>query len=360
MKQPSVTTANEALDIAADMIAEVEQMLAETSVSELVNHPVMSQQSDVAIIKIISQAIPAAYICGSPLFPIVVTLAVKLLVQAGNLPLSAFIYANYAYILCNYFQAIEASEDFGQLALSLANEPDAKSVRPQVYVMLALYMRHRKSPLRETLDLARQGYIFAQEVGSQEWAGYSAYAFCANGFASAHSLTDLGKITLDYCVSLMNLSQVAPANWCQIYRQAILSLTHYSDQQQKIFFDNFKQAADFLSDLYQAKDQLGLYHFHLCKLVIIYLFGDIEAAHHHALEARARLDVAQGIAGLPVFYFYDSLVLLRQLTQLSESNIDLEERIKEQEKKLRQVDRNQNKLEQEWAHYAPVNYQHMF
>ena len=208
------------------MVADIEQILSETSIADLTNLPVMEKQSDVAVIQIIGQVIPAAYICGSPLFPIVVTSGVKLLVRSGNSPLSAYIYANYAYILCNYCQAIETGEEFGQLALKLAHEPDAKLVRPQVYVMLALYMQHRKSPLRETLNLAQQGYIFAQEVGNQEWAGYSAYAFCANGFASTQNLSDLCKMTQDYYVSLVELSQIAPANWCQIYRQAILTLTN--------------------------------------------------------------------------------------------------------------------------------------
>ncbi|MEM9005256.1 MAG: PAS domain S-box protein [Cyanobacteria bacterium P01_F01_bin.86] len=341
----------ETLEDVATSVADTEQILPETSIADLAALPVMGQRSDIAVIQIISQVIPAAYICGSPLFPSVVILATRLLAQAGNLPLSAFIYANYAYILCNHCRAIETSEEFGQLALRLANEPEAKSVRPQVYVMLALYMQHRKSPLRETLDLARRGYIFAQEVGNQEWAGYSAYAFCANGFASAHNLMDLDKLTKDYCVSLMRLKQVAPANWCQIYSQAIFTLIEPSVEQQNIFFDNPEKEADFLSGLYKAEDLLGLYHFHLCKLIINYLFGDIEAAHHHALEARARLDVAQGIVGLPVFYFYDSLVLLSQLIQGDVTSA-------EHEKKLQQVDSNQEKLKQEWAQYAPGNYQH--
>ncbi|MBX2863024.1 MAG: PAS domain S-box protein, partial [Leptolyngbyaceae cyanobacterium MAG.088] len=346
---PSTAT----LDDVPIMVSDIEQLLFEIGISELSNLPVMDQQSDIAVIQIISQVIPAAYICGSPLFPIIVILGVTLLVRGGNSPLSAYIYANYAYILSNYYQKIEASEEFGRLALRLANKPDAKSVRPQVYVMLALYMQHRKSPLRETLDLARQGYVFAQEVGNQEWAGYSAYAFCANGFASTQNLVNLEKLTQDYCVSLGKLSQIAPANWCQIYRQTILNLTNPSPQQQKIFFDNPDQEAEFLTGLHAAEDLLGLYHFHLCKLIISYLFEDIASAYAHALEARARLDVAQGTVGLPVFYFYDSLVLLRQLTK-----VDIDS--KEGKEKLQQVENNQDKLQQNWARYAPVNYQHKF
>ena len=335
------------------MVSEIKQLLSETTIADLINLPLMEQESDVAVIQIISQVIPAAYICGSPLFAVVVILGVKLLVRAGNSPLSAYVYANYAYILCNYCQEIETGEEFGKLALRLANESTAKSVRPQVYVMLALYMQHRKSPLRETLDLARQGYIFAQEVGNQEWAGYSAYAFCANGFASAQNLKDLAKVTQDYCVGLVKLNQIAPANWCQIYRQAILNLTNPIPQQPQTFFDTPEQEANFLAGLHAAEDLLGLYHFHLCKLMISYLFGDIEAAHHHALEARARLDVAQGTVGLPVFYFYDSLTLLSQLTKVT---LDSEEYAK----KLQQVEQNQDNLQQNWARYAPVNYQHKF
>ncbi|MEM9005644.1 MAG: EAL domain-containing protein [Cyanobacteria bacterium P01_F01_bin.86] len=335
------------------MVSDIELMIADISIAGLANLPVMTIPSDIAIIQIISHIIPTAYICGSHLFPVTVILGVKLLIRAGNSPLSAYIYANYAYILCNYCQSIEKSEEFGQLALRLANETDAKSVRPQVYVMLALYMQHRKSPLRETLDLAQQGYIFAQEVGNQEWAGYSAYAFCANGFASVQNLIELEEMTHNYCVSLVKSNQIASANWCQIYRQAILNLTNPSPQQQTIFFDNLDQEANFLAELHKAEDLLGLYHFHLCKLIISYLFGDIEVAHQHALEARARLNVAQGIVGLPVFYFYDSLVLLCQLTKINPGS-------EEGVKKLQQVESNQNKLQQDWANYAPVNYQHKF
>ena len=157
--------------------------------------------------------------------------------------------------------------------------------------MHALYMQHRQSPLVEALDFAQRGYISARDVGNHEWAGYSAYAFCANSFASGKKLAQLKVLMDDYYDRLVGIRQIAPSNWCQIYRQTVANLISSNPQEQNFFFGENTQEQNFLAELDSAKDLLGLYHYYLCKLIVAYLYEDTDRAYQNSFEAKSRIYV---------------------------------------------------------------------
>ena len=332
------------------LVLEVEQLIGNRAISELSDLPIMTDETKIAIVRVISSVIPAAYISGSPFFPLWVVLATKISIQFGNIPVSAFIYINYSYILCHYFQAIDTGEEFGQLALQLVDDLDAKLIKPHVLIMFGLYTLHRKSYIRETLPLLNQGYVAALEVGNYEWVGYSAYAFCSNAFACSQNLVVLAQEIQSYCEGVTHLNQITSANWCQIYWQSTLNLMGQSENP-AVLSGKLFQEEGFFSELGSAQDFLGLFYFHMYKLILCYLFGDNYAACTHRAEARKYLIVGGGTVGMPIFYFYDALSALQKL-------ITLDPVSEEYSCLLQQINENQNLLQQDWANHAPMNYQH--
>ena len=211
-----------------------------------------------------------------------------------------------------------------------------------------MFILHRTLHIKETLPLFLEGYGAALEVGNQEIAGYNASPFCQNSFWSGQTLATLEQHTRAYCNQLVQINQLITANHCRIYWQAMLNLLGFT-QHPSILSGEALQENEFLPLLLSTKDRFGLYFFYLHKLTLSFLFGEIEQALNHAVEGRRYLMGGAGTVNEPVFYFYDSLIAL---TQLSQKNSDLSGEI------LQRVAQNQTQLQQHWAHHAPMNHQH--
>ncbi|MGD1909772.1 MAG: AAA family ATPase [Rivularia sp. (in: cyanobacteria)] len=327
-------------------IAEISEAIGEREIEDLANLPIMTDGEKIAIVQIASSIIPAAYMSGSSLFPLLIALSVKLSIQYGNTEASALAYVTYGIIACNMMQDVDAGVKFGQLALEVVSQLDAKAVKPNIVNVLGNFILHRKSHIRDTLPLIQEGYVAALEVGNLEFVGYIAHCFCLNSFWCSQPLGSLEQETRTYCNALVQLNQVTTANYCRIYWQPILNLLGIGEHP-SVLSGEALQEVEFLPRLLEAHDLYGLYVFYSYKLMLCYLFGDIESAQNHAVEVRRYLITSPGLIVEPAFYFYDSLIAIAALNSQSPEIADT----------LQQVEQNQTQLQQ-WAKYAPMNHQH--
>ena len=328
-------------------IAEIGKLIGNREIEDLLDLPMMTEVEKIAIVQIANSIIPAAYRSGSPLSPLLVCLSVKLSIQYGNTEASAFAYATYSTVAFNLLQDINTGVKFGQLALQVVSKLDAKAVKPEVLIPAGLYILHRKFHIKETLPRLQESYTSALEVGNQESAGYSAQTFCFNSFWCGQPLATLEQEIRAYCNWLVQMNQLAAVHYCRIYWQSTLNLLGGAEHP-SILSGEVLQAAEFMPLLLEARDLFGLYFFYLYDLMLCYLFEEIESANNYAFEVRKYLIGGAGSVGEPAFYFYDSLTAIAQLNSQSEETSEV----------FGRVEQNQNKLQQHWADYAPMNHQH--
>ncbi|HEY9810635.1 MAG TPA: AAA family ATPase [Halomicronema sp.] len=326
--------------------AEIKQLIGNQEIEALIDLPLMTDKEKIAIVQIINSVIPSAYISGSPLLPVLVSLGVKISILYGNTSASCFAYVIYGMFACNFLKDVETGVKFGQLALSLVSKLDDKASKPEVLDVFGGFLLYRKSHLKETLPLVQAGYTIAVEVGSLEVAGYNAHKYCLNSFWCGQPLVSLEEENRAYYHSLVQLNQVTGANYNGIYWQSILNLLEMTENPLILFDDPLKET-EFLSTLTSSNDLYGLFTFYLNKMMLSYLFEAIELARFYAVNVRKNLIAGAGNIGEVAFYFYDSLSLLDNLNY-SKNQHDVN----------KQVEANQAYLQEQWAKYAPMNYQH--
>ncbi|MGJ5632806.1 trifunctional serine/threonine-protein kinase/ATP-binding protein/sensor histidine kinase [Nostoc sp. CALU 1950] len=327
-------------------IQQIKELIGDREIADLVHLPEMTDAEKLGTLQIVNIISPPAYLTGSALYPLLNTLSVKLSIQYGNTSTSAVAYANYANILCNFFQVVDTGSQFASLALQIISKLDAKASKTDVLMMLGLFVVHRKSHIKETLPLLQEGYTTAIEFGNLVLAGYNGHSFCLNSFWSSQPLATLEQDICAYCHSLMQLNQLTTANYSRIYWQPVLNLLGFAEHT-TLLSGKALEETEFLQQLQSAKDGYGLYIFHLYKLMLCFLFGEIEPAKNHAIEVRRYFMAGAGLVSEPVFYLYDSLLTLAQLNpQLDETS-----------EALQGVIENQTKLQQ-WAYHAPMNHLH--
>ncbi|AFY38081.1 multi-sensor signal transduction multi-kinase [[Leptolyngbya] sp. PCC 7376] len=333
-------------------IADIKALLGEREIDELIHLPTMTVPETKAIVELANSLLSAAYGCGSPLYPLLVALAVKCSIQHGNTTTSAAIYASYGLISCNLLQDVATGVKFGELARQLMGKPEAKAVESQILLLLGSFIVLRNAPLTITLPLLKDGYTKGLELGNQEMAGYNAYIFCVNSFWSGQPLTNVEQDVRAYCDVLLQMNQSSSAIWSQLCWQTMLNLMGEGEEP-TILSGEVIQETKFLAQLAASKNLLTSCLFSIYKMMLCYLFADIEIAQDYAAQARQCSSFVTGLIVEPAFYFYDSLIALALV-----SDEELNNASKSLPEALSRVGQNQVQLQRYWAKHAPMNYQH--
>ena len=329
-------------------IAAVQELMAEREVEDLLNLPEMRDEEKIAIVQTANSIVPAAYMCNPLLFPLVVCLSVCLSIQYGNIPPSSYAYVSYGVILSSSANPdVITGDRFCRLALQLVDKLDAKIDKTAVLVASGLLLIHRTSPLRETLPLLQAAYTNGLETGSYEFAGYGGHGFCFSSFWCNRPLAALAEETRAYCHGLAQLNQLTAANYARLYWQVMLNCLD-QEENPTLLSGEAMEEREALLQWQAANDGCGLWSFHTYKLMLCYLFGELESARNHGIEARRYLMAGAGFVFEPAFYFYDSLTMLASLNSNSEEITQVFEKVQQ----------NQRILQEQWAKYAPMNYQH--
>ncbi|HEY9693180.1 MAG TPA: AAA family ATPase [Oculatellaceae cyanobacterium] len=317
-------------------------------IEHLLKLPPMNEPRVLAIMEILSGAISPAYIAAPELLPFIVFQQVNLSIQYGNANASPFAYAMYGLILCGITLDIESGYQFGQLALNLLEKIEAKAIAAKTLLVVNTNVEVWKVHVRTTLKPLQEAHQIGIENGDLEFAGFSAANRSYYSYFTGRELTELQRELSVYIEVLTSFKQARNVDALEMYLQVTLNLTSLSTSPER-FIGQYHES-NRLPHLQQANDRHGLFHFYLNKLILCYLFNELEQAQVNSRLAASYLDGVVGLALITNLYFYDSLTQLR---------VYLESSFLDQGEILLQVRANQKKLKF-WARHAPMNYLHKF
>lgn len=334
--------------------ADIQQGLEQTAalfagkkIADFIDLPDMTDPEKQATLRILSGLVSPAYITAPLLLPLVILEMVNLSVRYGNAPLSAFAYGLYGLILSGVVQDIETGCEFGQLALNILDRFQANYLKTKVFYTVGVHIIHGKHHVKETIPLLKEGYVRGLETGELE-LGYSAKEISQYSYLIARNLAELEGEVATYCKALAQFKQEVALNYTQIVHQALLNLLGKSANPCHFAGEAYNEEK-MLPFHIEANDRNGLHYFHFHKLLICYLFGEVDLALENARQAEQYLDAVTGMLNVPMFYFYDSLARLAAIDLDSTS----------QAEHLSKVGKNQEII-QKWAHHAPMNFSHKF
>ncbi len=330
-------------------LAETASLIPKTGIKDLMNLPQMTDRYSLATMQILTSILPASYHASPKLYLLFVLLQVNLSITHGNSPISAYAYSGYGLILCGIANNIELGYQFGQLALNLSLQLDNKSINAKVLLVVATFILHWKSHLKESLSLFQAGYQSGLESGDLESPAWIHYFESQASYLIGEELTGLERKIESYSHAIRQLKQQLPLNDNQILHQVVLNLIGRSDDPCCLIGEAYNEERSLPRHI-ATNDMQAIYYLHLHKLILCYLFGNYpQALENSSIAAKYVTNLpAQPI--VPHFYFYDSLVRLARYTSISEL---------EQNLVLRQVQSNQKRM-RFWARHCPYNYKHKY
>ncbi|MDD5724323.1 MAG: sigma 54-interacting transcriptional regulator [Syntrophales bacterium] len=314
-------------------------------IKALIDLPEMTDPLHLATINILMTMISLTYFVVPSLSPHIVCRLVDDSIRYGNAPGSAVLYAAFGSFLCRFGEDIESGYKFGEVALALAEKPNAKEHKGQTLHIVCGCINHWKQPLRETLDLAIIGYRSALEVGDFEYASYNSYCYCLHTFLSGDPLEAVEREMEYYCNIVKRLKQQTSLRFHRTFRQTVLNLMGRSH-------DPCRFPDETTDGFYaQSNNRLETFYLSFCKLLLNYLFGNYKEAIHYAdLAERENFKEVGGTLPISLAIFYDSLARLAIYADATDE---------EQRQILEKVAGNQKRMEM-WAKHAPANYLQKF
>ncbi|MEH1837239.1 MAG: AAA family ATPase [Nostoc sp.] len=335
-------------DIASALKA-TKSILAGRQALDLMALHQMTEKDKLAAMRILVSVSSSAFVAAPTLLPFIVLEQVNLSVQYGNTSYSTNAYAFYGLLLCGAVGDIECGYQFGQLALNLLEQFNAKNLKARTYVRACCCVLHWKEPLRNTLALFQEGYQVGLETGDLESATICAVVYVMHSLFVGKELGELSQESDAFRLQITQLKQEGLLYQLMIFQQGILNLIGDGVEAWQLIGKAFNQE-QMLPVLQDSGDQTVLCYFYVSKLFLGYLFGKFELAVEAAIATENYLGSAIGLFVVPIFHTYDSLAHLAIYSQVSET---------EQQYILRRVSKNQEKIKT-WASYIPANHLHKF
>jgi predicted ATPase/signal transduction histidine kinase len=325
-------------------LQQIQAKLAARKVDELIHLPLMQQPSHLAAMRILATLISITFVTAPPLLPLVICELVNLSLQEGNSAWSAFAYANYGLLLSTTSDTATGHR-FGQLAIQLLEQFNAKSIQAKTFTIVYGMTTHWQQPLAATLDPLMEGYHAGVETGDFEYASYCLLHHNEYAYFCGHELSQLLEQFAIASDRLTQINQMNSLTYNEIYRQTALNLTECPENPICLSGEVYDEVRS-LPLHQQADDRYALYQVYLNKLILSYLFDDAQQAVHYADLAESFINGVSGLYFVPVFYFYDSLARLAVYNTAADPHSILEK-----------VQQNQKRLRR-WANAMPNNFLH--
>ncbi|MFK7904305.1 MAG: AAA family ATPase, partial [Chitinophagales bacterium] len=308
--------------------------------------PPMEDHKCLAIIGILDQMLPAAYMSDTKLFPIIVCKQIQLSLKHGMNYAFPLALLSYSSLSINILKNIKQGYLYGETALGLTNKLSKEGSRTKVNSIYHMFIHHWQNPLLHSLPDLSAAYQRFLSIGDFEFAGISIATYISYSVFSGKNLKSLSKEALNYYEVIQPLGVINPINRMQMYLQMIHNFIH-ADNPMKLSGDFFEEETT-VPLLENNKSYFGLFIFNSIKLILSYLFGDYQSALKHAKTFEKYQMSSTGMFVHYVFCAYDALTHLAAYPDMNNT---------EQRAALKHVRAIQMKIKA-WKKHAPMNHAH--
>ncbi|MCW6037267.1 AAA family ATPase [Spirulina subsalsa FACHB-351] len=325
----------------------VASQLEGREIEELVNLPIMSDPLTIAAMEILAILFAPIFLANPALLPLLCGTMVKLSLQFGNAPISTIGYAMYGMVLSAFLGQVTQGYRFGRVALILLHDFNAREFKCLTLLLFGTFLQHRQEPLRAAILTLKEGYLAAMETGDFLYAGYNIFNSFYDSFFAGIRLDDWAADMENYCVVLTQVKQQSPLTYLRIQQQLVYNCQELVEQPDVLRGASYDETV-MLAKHHQDNELTALAVVYVYKLILAYLFGNLNHAQQYINQAQQYLMAVGGTVYIPVFHFYAALTSLTLCYELPET---------EQAEQLK-IALSHQAILAEWANYAPMNYQH--
>jgi len=323
--------------------------LAGRSIRDLVEAPLASDAVKGAIIDLLVDAIPCAYIARPPLFPLVTLEAVNRSIRDGSTNQSSYAYGVFALALVSHVGDITLACQFSEMSLRLNERLNNPRLRGALLHLHADHVNFWQRPFATGLPILEEAFAACLEVGDLVYAGFLAFETVWHLIEKGDALAEVLTASNRYAAFAQQSRNNAVYETIRLEQQFVASLQGTTGNP-LVFDDGTFDEATSLAVIAKAAFGCGVVFFHIMKQMLAVIYGRYAEAMTAAEQAEPVLGAAMAMPIEATYHFCHALTL----TGLYSAAPALE-----QEKYRRLLDGKAAKL-RIWAEHSPENYRNRY
>jgi len=289
----------------------IDQLICDQPINTLLNRAQMTDPQQDAAMHLLKGMWYASYLSGQTSLNLLSSiLMTEMSLNHGHNDISPFAYVNYALAVIAVYQRYEQGDEFGQLAITLADKRDNKLIRASTYFLYATFTHHWNKPLQQSVPFFERSYDLALQSGDLATLGYICAVRASDSLALGTDLSIAHKHLSREIVLLQKHRQQDMSDCVRVGAlQSIKGLLGLTNNLQT-FDDSQFNEQDFLRNYAQAP--LHLAYYYSAKIRHAYLTHDTREQQLALLNhSETVFAYVPGQNKIPECAFYSALIMLR-------------------------------------------------
>ncbi len=313
--------------------------------AELFDAPVATDAAAIAIIGLLVDLLPCAFIARNRLYPLLMFKAINLSLHHGNTGKSCVAYSAYAVVLASLYSDNHAGYAFSDMALRLNEKFNDVRLRGRLLFLHGNYLNFWHKPFSENVPLMEEAFRVCLEVGDLVWAGYASYRTTWQLLERGDSLDDVLAASRTYAAFACQ-SHNDSAFRCMRLEQQFIACLKGTTNGPDSFSDEAFDENECIAVFDKSRFRSGIAFYRVMQQAAAFIYRRYGDALDAARQAEAMHDVMTLMPIDASCSFFHALTLAALYTQ-----VDTEQR----REYLHLLKKLSGKLEQ-WARNCAENF----
>ncbi len=295
--------------------AEIEAVVAEArrdvvanlrgrEIGALIDAPAMTDPDALALLGILADAMPCAFLARPDLYSWLVLNALNVTLRLGNTGDSCSVYMGYAIVLVSEYDEIDESIQYADVALKLQEILSRPDLKGRILVRNGVFINSRRNSMSSSIDLLREGFVECQAAGDYSYAVYGALEISWLTFESGAPLDEIAASAMTYAAFAEQSRNKGLQHTLRAQEAFVSCLAGETG------IDEFvERGAEAQAALTSAKFGTGLAYFHLMGQMAALLHGDYRQALERSRQTAASLKSITGWVAETTYHLLAVLTL---------------------------------------------------
>ena len=328
------------------------QNLDKLGIDSIVDLPAIENEQIEVAIKLLINLEPLVYAASKfTLYTFIVSKAVNLSLQYGNVSESVKAYANFGLIIGSNLGNYHSGYQLGLSAYKLSEKLNNKSQQSKASALLTGWLHCWSKHIKHAVIISRKGYQAGLESGEFMFAGCNLFTLIHNLFFQGYPLELMNKEISDSHHAAAQINNIIAVESIIAVKFAVNDLTNTENNINhiKLANKNFYKD-DIISQSRQRQSFFTLCTYYIYQIQTLYFLNQFLDALNYINEVKQYLPSILGFTISSEYYFYYSLIVTRLYQQYD---------IQTQREFLAQIHQNQEQYKQ-WADNCPENFLHKY
>jgi PAS domain S-box-containing protein len=310
---------------------------------ELLNAPLAMDPAMSAIIDLLVELMPCAYIAQPLFWPLITVKAANLSMRFGHTPETSFVYGNYATLLISLGD-ITSAVKFSEMSLKLNDRLNNPRLRGRLLHVHADHINFWRRHIATDLPILEEALRACLDVGDHVFAGYITFETLWQLIETGDALQKVQTLSVKYAEFARQSHNDAVCETIR-FEQQFVSCLQGSTKDLTLQNEAFDEGAC-LAAIVKANFGCGIVFYHIMRQMLAFLGGRFEEARDFAVQVEPLLGAVVGMPIEATFHFFHALSLAALYsTTPAEKQWEYKRILK------MTLDRFQL-----WAHHSPENY----